>query len=290
MENGSVSAGQGKNQHGLRSFYRGALVVAVAVVVGIVAIGSVRQSAGPAQGTAFQGKAPEAASSPRKVLRVATYNIHGGRDARGHGSLAGIAECLRGADIIALNEVHGGLGGHQGNQAMILGEQLGLSWLFAPHERRWWRDHIGNGCLTSLPVTHWQRIPLAGPQRGRERNVVWIQLGYQEQVIQVLVTHLDRQTDRDAQLKSVARLFLALSEPCLLLGDLNTGENDATLQTLMSTHGVRDPVGDFLGPATPPRIDWILARGLRGLRASVCDHGASDHPCFVTDLEVASGF
>ena len=288
MENHGVNASQSKNQRGSQRFRWCVVLAVAALVVGVVTTGSLRRPAGPAQGTTFQGKVLEAAWSQRKILRVATYNIHGGRDARGHGSLAGIAECLRGADIVALNEVHGGLGGRQDNHAMILGEQLGLAWLFAPHERRWWRDHFGSGCLTSLPVLYWQRVPLAAPQSGRERNVVWIQLRYQEQVLQVLVTHLDRQTDRETQLQSVARLFLTLSEPCLLLGDLNSGENDAILQTLLSTQGVRDPVRDFLGPATPSRIDWILARGMIGLRANVCDHGASDHPCFVVELEVPS--
>jgi endonuclease/exonuclease/phosphatase family metal-dependent hydrolase len=289
MGNRNVDASQGKNQQGLRSFLWCMLLVVAAGLAWVVTTGSLRQPAGPAHGTTFQGKVSEASSSQRKILRVATYNIHGGRDARGRDSLVGIAECLRGADLVALNEVHGGLGGRSVNHAMILGEQLGLAWLFAPHERRWWRDHFGNGCLTSLPVVHWQRIPLAGPQRGRERNVVWIRLRIQEQDLQILVTHLDRQSDRETQLQAVAALFLALSEPCLLLGDLNSGENDAIVHKLLTTAGVRDPVKDCLGSATPPRIDWILVRGMRGIQASVCDHGASDHPCFRAELEVPSG-
>lgn len=263
--------------------------VAVAIIALVVAVGSLRQPAGPAQGMVFQGKVQQAPTPDFQRLRVATYNIHGGRDVRGHDSLGRIAECLHDVELVALNEVHGGFRGVHGNQAMVLGEQLGLTWLFAPHERRWWRDHFGNGCLTSLPVIHWQRIPLAGPQRGRERNVVWIQLRYQERNLQVLLTHLDRKADRQTQLQAVARLFLAMPEPCLLLGDLNSGEEDAGIQELLTTAGVRDPVKDCLGAATPRRIDWILSRGLRGVQAEVCDHGASDHPCFRVELEAPSG-
>jgi endonuclease/exonuclease/phosphatase family metal-dependent hydrolase len=138
-------------------------------------------------------------------------------------------------------------------------------------------------------VVFWQRIPLASPQRGRERNAVWVQVSYQGRNLQVLVTHLDRQGDRQSQLQAVTKLFLALAEPCLLLGDLNCGEEDDAIKNLLATTGVQDPVKDCLGKATPARIDWILSRGMRGIHASVCDYGASDHPCFRVELEAPAG-
>ncbi|HBD07852.1 MAG TPA: hypothetical protein DCZ69_06280 [Syntrophobacteraceae bacterium] len=289
MEKRNTITNQKVTGRGIRNLRWWILPMVTAIIVWVLVAGSLRQPAGPAQGTMFQGKAAVAASSEPTNLRVATYNIHGGRDAHGHESLAGIAGCLRDADLVALNEVRGGIGGRPVNQSRILGERLGLAWLFAPYERRWWQDHFGNGCLTSLPVLFWQRIPLAGPERGRERNAVWVQLDYQGRNLQVVITHLDRGGDRQSQLRAVTKFFLGLAEPCLLLGDLNTGEDDGDLQNLLATSGVRDPVKDCLGKATPPRIDWILSRGMRGVYASVCDDGASDHPCFRVNLEVPSG-
>jgi endonuclease/exonuclease/phosphatase family metal-dependent hydrolase len=264
-------------------------LVTVAVVVlaaAVLAKGSYRQATGPAQGAAFQGTTRVSGQSQRQTLRVATCNIHGGKDAQGSHSLERIAECLQDLDLIALNEVRGGLWSGSPNQAETLGERVGLAWLFAPAERRWWRDNFGNGCLTSLPVTRWQRTPLAGPQRGSRRNVLWVQTKYRGRDLQVLITHLDRQSDREDQLRAVTRQFLELTEPCLLLGDLNSREDDPGLLELLATPGVRDPIREVLGAATPSRIDWILTRGLRGVQAKSCDNGASDHPCFRVELEI----
>jgi len=261
----------------------------VGVIIAAIVMGSYRRSAGPAQGLVFQGAVRTPAQSGRQTLRVASYNIHGGRDGRGNDNLDRTADCLRDADLIALNEVNSSLWAGNPNQAMALGERVGVAWLFAPAERRWWHDHFGNGCLTSLPVTYWQRIPLAGPKRGSRRNILWVQARYQGRNVQVLITHLDRQDDREGQLQAVARLFLALTEPCVLLGDLNSREEDPTIQELLATPGVQDPVRECLGAATPKRIDWVLTRGLRGVKAEICDHGASDHPCFRVDLEISPG-
>jgi endonuclease/exonuclease/phosphatase family metal-dependent hydrolase len=261
----------------------------VGVLIAAILMGSYRQSAGPAQGPVFQGVVRTPAQSGRQTLRVATYNIHGGRDARGNDSLDRTADCLHDADLIALNEVNSGLWAGYPNQAMALGERVGVAWLFAPAERRWWHDHFGNGCLTSLPVTYWQRIPLAGPKRGSRRNILWVQVQYQGRNVQVLVTHLDRQDDREGQLQAVAKLFLALTEPCVLLGDLNSREEEPTILELLAIPGVQDPVRECLGAATPKRIDWVLTRGLRGVQAEICDNGASDHPCFRVDLEISPG-
>ena len=256
------------------------------VLIAAVATGSYRQSAGPAEGVTFHGMVRASEPSGHAALRVATYNIHGGRDVHGSYSLERTAECLHALDLIALNEVHGGLWSGRPSQARALGERVGLAWLFAPAERRWWRDDFGNGCLTSLPVTHWQRTPLTGPQRGSRRNVLWVQAKYRGRDLHVLITHLDRQSDREDQLRAVSQQFLGLTEPCLLLGDLNSREDDPGLRELLATPGVRDPVRECLGDTTPSRIDWVLTRGLRGVQAEICDKGASDHPCFRVELEI----
>ena len=108
------------------------------VLIAAVATGSYRQSAGPAEGASFQGVVRASEPSGHATLRVATYNIHGGRDAHGRYSLERTAGCLHALDLIALNEVHASLWSGGSNQAMTLGERVGHAWLFAPAERRWW--------------------------------------------------------------------------------------------------------------------------------------------------------
>jgi endonuclease/exonuclease/phosphatase family metal-dependent hydrolase len=95
-----------------------------------------------------------------------------------------------------------------------------------------------------------------------------------------LLTHITRRDDRDRreQLRSVIALFLAIDKPAILLGDLNSDDEDPQIRQLLQTPGVSDPVAEVLGGETPPRIDWVLTRGFRSLDAGVYDNGASDHP------------
>jgi endonuclease/exonuclease/phosphatase (EEP) superfamily protein YafD len=83
-------------------------------------------------------------------------------------------------------------------------------------------------------------------------------------------------------------LFLALDEPAVLVGDLNTGRGDPAIQAVLAAPGVVDPVGGERLPDQSERIDWILVRGLRGVDAGIRDSGASDHPLIWAELEVAT--
>ena len=80
-------------------------------------------------------------------------------------------------------------------------------------------------------------------------------------------------------------LYLALSEPAILLGDLNSDAGDPQIRRLLATPGVTDAVGKILGPRDQPRIDWIITRGLRCVDAGIRDSGASDHQAVWAELE-----
>jgi endonuclease/exonuclease/phosphatase family metal-dependent hydrolase len=265
--------------------WRGRIRALALLVLLVVGSGWVRVSSGPDQGRDFHGTVRREAPG-LSTLRVATFNIHGGKGPDGVRDLERTARCLQGVDLAGLNEVHGAWLNQENQQAALLGRLLGLAWLFAPAERRWWHDHFGNAVLTSLPVAYWQRIPLAGRQQGSHRNLLWVRLVYGERIINVLSTHIERQRDRQDQLRAAVNLFLALAPPVALLGDLNSSEQDPIIKELLATPGVHDPVGTCLGTAAPSRIDWIFTRGLRGVQAQVCSNGASDHPCMVAELEL----
>jgi endonuclease/exonuclease/phosphatase family metal-dependent hydrolase len=242
---------------------------------------------GGAEGTALRGTLPPTPPPPRageaRTLRVASFNIHGGKGRDGRRDLARTAALLRDFDVVGLNEVHGG----DPDQAERLGRATGMAWLFAPVERMGGRDDFGNGLLSRLPVRHWQRLPISPAGAETHRNIVLARLPVGGRTVNVLVTHLARPGDeRPGQLRAVAELFLALQPPAVLMGDLNTRRGDEQLERLLAEAGVVDAlgVGDEGVPA--PAIDWLLVRGLRVVSSGRRDDGSSDHPLVWAELEL----
>ena len=271
-----------RRQKGLR------WLLLAALVGGVIWAGERRESLGPAHGKSLAAfhVAPLTNDVP---LRVGTFNIHGGKGDDRRVDLERVADCLRGLHVVGLNEVRGSAWSADAHQAATLGEILGLAWLYAPAEQRWWYQRFGNGVLSALHVEHWQRIPLAMTDGRSYRNVVLLHATYRERPLKLLITHIDRRSNRDrqAQLQAVSQLFLSLAPPVILMGDMNTGADDPLIQRLLDTPGVVDPVGEFLTDSTPPRIDWILTRGFRALDANLVETIASDHPYVWAELELA---
>jgi endonuclease/exonuclease/phosphatase family metal-dependent hydrolase len=259
----------------------------MAAIGSAVAASNVRIASGPAAGSAFQGTAaPLPATLPR--LRVGIFNIHGGRGPDQVRDLARTAECIREFDLVGMNEVLGPKLWWQTDQGQQLGELLGTRWLFAPTESRWWDGSFGNGLLTRLPVSAWQRIPLPRAGAHTHRNVVFSTVDVDGRAVHVLLTHLDSRDveRRHEQLRIVGELFLSLESPAILLGDMNTLPDDPQLQQLLARPGVTDALAAGMPEPPPRRIDWILTRGLRTIAAGCEDRGASDHPLYWADLDI----
>lgn len=254
----------------------GRIVLFVLIVAGLAALdGNQRQATSAASGTSFDG--PPAATRPGALLRVATFNMNRQLDP------VRTVSALGGFDLIALEEVGGGglLGGK--DQTQILGQALQLPWLFAPVERRWWHDDFGNGALTDLPVDHWQRLPFSSAAAATNRNLVLLRLEYQGKPLNVIVTHLDRQGDHDAELAGVLELFQSLEKPVILLGDLNSEPADRRIEQLRSLAracGI-DPTKN-----RNDGLDWVLARGMHARDWGLKNTGASDHLLAWAELEM----
>jgi len=248
------------------------------LAVGLAAVlwgGARRTPAPPASGgTAL----PAVKASPGRAgpFRIGSFNIHGGVGTDHRRDLSRTAAALRGCEVAGLQEVHGP------DQVRELERSLQVTGLFAPSERRWWRDDFGNALFTVMPVRQWWLIPLGGSRSGGYRNVLLARVEAGNRVVNVLATHLERREKRTAQLHAVAGLFLSLDEPAALIGDLNTSAEDPEMQKLLAAPGVVDA----LRTVTPPaHIDWILLRGLRVIDAGMADDGASDHPLFWAQVE-----
>ncbi|MEX0701077.1 MAG: endonuclease/exonuclease/phosphatase family protein [Planctomycetales bacterium] len=268
----------------MRTLLRGGLIAALLVALAL-AVGSDRVPADPTAPLRITGDVVRAAD-PEGPLRIATFNIHGGKGPDGRTDLARTAEALAGVDFAVLQEVRGGWRAGE-NQAAELGNRLGLQAVFVAAERRWWRDGFGNGLLSRLPVEAIHRVPLVNTQGKSYRTATIAEIGHRGETVRVLAAHIARGADREAQLQAVCRLFLSLESPAVLLGDLNTSADDPQLAALLAHPETTAVVGAGdaeQGGATG--IDWILARGLRRIRAEVRDHAASDHPAIYAELEL----
>lgn len=231
----------------------------------------------PADATApVMWHSPAPAAGHSDILRIATFNIHGGRGGDGRLDLDRTARQLGGVDIAWLQEVHAGGWTGGPNQSQALGQRLQLQSAFLPTERRWWSDHFGNGLLTRGPVELVQRCPLPGTRGKAFRQAVLTEVPFQGERVRILGVHVDRQDDRIPQLAVVTRMFLALAPPAILLGDLNTKADDPALKTLLTAPDVVDPLAGVA--AAGGHIDWILARGLDCRKIEYVTGDASDHP------------
>lgn len=269
------------------------LTVGIACVGVLFWFASLRVPCGPAEGTVLNGAAsaliPGAGTAAPKSFRVATFNIHGGRGADGVRDLTRTAACVADCDLIALNEAHGHYFWQAEDQAATLGAALSMPWLFAPAERRWWHFDFGSALVTRLPVTHWQRIPLERTGGKTYRNLLLAAADFNGQQVNIVITHLDSRDPqrRQSQMRAVGDLFLSLSTPALLLGDLNASADDPQIQRVLSMPGAVDTLAIAPGDLPNERIDWIIARGLRPIEAGIRADGSSDHPCFWAELELA---
>ena len=215
-------------------------------------------------------------------FKLATYNIHGGKGMDGLRDLARTTEVIRGAQIVALQEVRAGW---LMDQTREMSHALGLNGLFAPTLRRWFRDRRGNGLLSAFTVGRWQSyaLPNAGGYRYRIYTVAEIEIG--ETVLSILFTHLHTRAGRERQLRIVLDHFARLPLPSVLVGDLNSRKNDPVLLAGLPDD-VADAITAVLGTDDDQRVDWILTRGLDISGGGRTGAGVSDHPYYWVEVRI----
>ncbi|HSV13628.1 MAG TPA: endonuclease/exonuclease/phosphatase family protein [Tepidisphaeraceae bacterium] len=243
-------------------------------------------STGPAEGSSFPGIAATQPVVP-STLRIATFNIDGGRGTDGVVDLERTARSLQRIDFVGLNEVHNDLFGSQQNQAASLAAPLHTPGLFVPSERRLGRETFGNAVFTRLPVKHWQRIVLPSGPFKAPRNYLLTDVDWHGVTVHFLTTHTDWKSGGAEQRQIVADAFLNLPEPAVLMGDLNAPQHDPLIERLLASKGVEEAIDAILGPE-PGRVDWIFLRGLTALDAGRVDIGASDHPAYWAQVRLRS--
>ncbi len=268
------------------------VAILVAGFLGILyAAATWEMQAGPASGTSLQWEFLQR----EKVLprfRVATFNVHGGYGLDGRLDLSRTAAALRpDIDFFGLNEVRGQSWNNRLGQMEELAARVRMSWLFAPTETIWSGPHFGQGILSRLPVSSWRRVPFSRVNGNGYRNYVECQipLNTTDSIahMTVLVTHLDRKSDRQDQLRVLIKRFLEVPPPAILMGDLNSKRTEPQLIRLANESGVIDCFGKHAtGDLANRRIDWIFVRGLHCLTSNLESTDASDHPWGWAELEL----
>ncbi|PLX47655.1 MAG: endonuclease [Desulfobulbaceae bacterium] len=159
-----------------------------------------------------------------KLLRVATYNIHGGlgRDGRRDMSrIAAVINDLR-CRVVALQEVlapHG-----HGNDALsLLEQQTGMTGI-AGITMRSARGQFGNALLCDLPIVRVRKHDLS--VHGREkRGALDVLLRRKRRQLRVLATHLGlRPYERRQQVRRLLDIVGKGEQPdevTIIMGDMN---------------------------------------------------------------------
>ena len=266
--------------------------LAAVAVAAIVVDGAWQGPADPVEPLILQ-KQDRVGTLDSSVLRVATFNIHAGVGRDGIRDLGRTAAALPNLDVVALQEVRNPFWGFHGPQVSAVADKLGMAWLFVPAESRWWRNDYGNGLLTRAPLADCVRIPLPTPARHRFRAAFLANFVHQGRTVHLLAVHIDRdleQNTHDGQLHTVADLFLSLSEPAILMGDMNDFRSHPEIVRLLATAGVHNALADAPPPSVKSNpIDWIITRGFRTVHAEWRPTPSSDHPVACAELELSEG-
>jgi endonuclease/exonuclease/phosphatase family metal-dependent hydrolase len=167
------------------------------------------------------GASSEAGAADSRVLRIATYNIHGAIGCDGVYMPRRIADVIAelDADIVALQEVP--LGGRDApNVLPMLREATDMLAIAGPTldtpKRRY-----GNAVLTRLPVRGTRTLNLSFGKR-EARGALDVDISSTAGTLRIVATHLGLSArERRAQIASLIAAFDTPALPVILLGDIN---------------------------------------------------------------------
>ena len=233
------------------------------------------------------------ANKDSRNLRVSTFNIHRAEGLDEKTDINRIAELLLEDDIAGLQEVLAAPIFSEKDQSAELAEITGNGWLFAPIQKRYYRDYLGNALLSRHEVKSWLRQPLIwSDQLGntdrsrRYRNMIIAQIELAGKEVTLINTHLDRGAIRESQLTQVLDEFDRHST-AILTADLNTNIRSEVLKSWLKQNPEADAIGQALGDQdNEKRIDWILVKGFDVIEGGTTPEGASDHPYYWAKLEL----
>ena len=229
-----------------------------------------------------------------RILRVASYNVHGCRGWDSRRDVGRIVRILRDidADVVGLQEVESRHGRSDIDQAEEFAAALGMRCIEGPllhHVQRGW---YGNALLTRLEVTAVRRV-LFESHGGEARGAIVCDLRARDDTCwRVMTTHLDLHSrHRRRQFETLLdELVPTTRPPTVLMGDFNEWWPRSRALAALRRHAELPPA-----PRTFPSwlpvlpLDRIAVSGCR-LQGTIRTHltplarRASDHLPIFADL------
>ncbi len=238
-------------------------------------------------------------TEPRRhgVLRVATFNVRRGTDARDRVRLGALARACAAldADILGLQEVvRGRRSTWYLDQGAIVARRARARHVSGPAVRRSRLRGYGNSLVVRGQLLDHRVLDLPRDPTREPRAAIVARVLVRGFEVSVGVTHLQhwpkrhRHLPHDApeQLRALLHALRARPAPRLLLGDLNL-EPDVAGPILAAAGFTRAEHGPTF-PADEPRatVDHIAVDDLVVVRAEVADQAPiSDHRAVVAELE-----
>lgn len=242
------------------------------------------------------GSALTADDRPPMKLRVLTYNIHHGEGNDGKVDLPRIAQVITAAqpDLVALQEVDNGvIRSGRIDQPAELARLTGMKSLFGKAIPYNGGDY-GQAILSKHPIEHVAIHALPGEPDQEKRIAYAVRVMVAEQKLLFVTTHLhhNNASVREKQAETLNQVFSTVTDPVILLGDLNANPDSRVLEILKphwrnTTDGQLDQL-TFPAPRPEKQIDYVLARPAdrwEVVDTRVIDEPlASDHRPLVVEL------
>jgi len=168
------------------------------------------------------GPVPSTIALPRRVLRVATWNVHFGADPEDLATqILGSAE-LASAEVVMIQEIEAYPG--EPTRTRRLAEALGMTWVYAPARSEGGGTH-GIAMLSRFPLeaAAVRRLPhVDQPIRARDRNALAAEVVLGTTRLRLVNLHLDVRIGPVDRIRQLHPAVVDPGDPVVIGGDFNT--------------------------------------------------------------------
>lgn len=223
-------------------------------------------------------------------LNVMTFNIRHGRGLDGKVNLQRIVEVIKQEhiDIVTLNEVDRmfSIRSNFVDQSSWLANELKMDFVFGP-ALSLKRGDYGNAILSKLPIIkHENYIFRLKPPVAEPRAILEATISVDNSFISLLTSHF---SIHPILHRKQLQFFLEYSSyPCILMGDLNRGQNSRSYRKLTGKYhdcSLNNPLPTYPARGPRSRLDFIfVSKHFDVLQTRVIQSHASDHLPVVAQL------
>jgi endonuclease/exonuclease/phosphatase family metal-dependent hydrolase len=246
--------------------------------------------------------APLSASrpTPKKTLRVMTFNIHTGVGVDKKLNLQRIADVItkERPDLVGLQEVDRGVRRTEGiDEIAELARMTRMDYAFG-HNLDYQEGQYGIAILSKFLLQKIDHRKYENRREAERRGMLRVEVDVGGRRIDFATTHLDYQSDdgRLFETEQLLRFLADVKNPLIVVGDFNDEPDGGAYKLMLPTFvdswiGSRAKADGFSYSAEKPskRIDYIFYRssdGVRAKKAWVVRTPASDHLPVMAELEI----